>query len=185
VQAFFERMNSFPNLPSWLQAFTAFVALGVSVWAVIRSSSSQRKRDRLESRGIAVAVYPEILMLPTIIQNVRDNLRLLTERNANLVGQSVAASVQQIARIEIPPMLDRNIDRLFMLGDLGGPSCLQLVRLIMQHNTTVDALANGMVVMGRQWPEVVGQIEPHLALLEKVVEKCEHEIKPLHGAIRG
>jgi hypothetical protein len=40
------------------------------------------------------------------------------------------------------------------------------MRLIMQHSATVDVLANSMVVMGTRWPEIVVQIEPHLALIE-------------------
>jgi hypothetical protein len=58
-------------LPAWLQAAAAIVALAISVWAVWWTGAVARRRDRLEIRGIAVAVYPEIEMLKISTQNVR------------------------------------------------------------------------------------------------------------------
>jgi len=68
-----------------------------------------------------------------------NNLAILRASSGQLVDQSVAASFQAGATIQTPPMLERNIDRLFMLGDVAGPNCLHLVRLLMQYNTTVKA----------------------------------------------
>jgi hypothetical protein len=123
------------------RADAGIVALGISVWAVLRATSADRRRDRLQSRGIAVAVYPEILKLEVVIQNTRGGLRALKARDSNLVGQSVAWSVQQTGHVQIPPMLDRNVDRLFMLGDAAGPACLQLVNVLLQHNALVEEIA--------------------------------------------
>jgi hypothetical protein len=30
-----------------------------------------------------------------------------------------------------------------------------------------------------------GQLEGHLALLDKVIAKCEHEVQPIHDAVKG
>jgi hypothetical protein len=86
-------------LTAWLQAATAIVALCISVWAVWWTGAVARRRDRLELRGLAVAVYPEIVMLKITTQNVRDNLAAMKKRDANLVGQSVSASLQLTATI--------------------------------------------------------------------------------------
>lgn len=173
-------------LPAWLQAFAAMVALGISVWATLKATAGDKRRDRLQSRGIAVAIYPEILKLEVTIPSTRDALATLIERNRNLVGQSVAASVQLTGRIEIPPMLDRNIDRLFMLGDIAGPSCLQLVNVLLQYNSLVDEIAARIVSMNvGQWPEAIGHLEQHLTLLDGVVAKYKHEVAPLHDAVKG
>src|SRR4051794_22544659 len=110
------------DLPAWLQAFAAIVALGISVWATLKATAGDKRRDRLQSHGIAVAIYPEILKLKVTIQNTRDALAKLKKRNSHLVGQNVSSSVQLPGYIEIPLMLDRNIDRLFMLGDIAGPA---------------------------------------------------------------
>jgi hypothetical protein len=167
-----------------LQAFAALVALGISVWAALRSSSATRKREQLEQNGLAVSVYPELLMLPTMIQNVREGVSRLKTRDGHLVGQSVAASFRMAATIDVPPMLSRNVDRLFILGKLAGPTCIQLYRLLLQYNSTVSAMAAALPVMNaEQWKDAVDQLEQHLQLLEKVVATCAHHVAPVHEAI--
>ncbi|MGJ5180810.1 hypothetical protein ACQR16_26615 [Bradyrhizobium oligotrophicum] len=173
-------------LAGWLQALAAIIALAISAWAVVWSSASSRRRDRLEPRGLAVAVFPEILMLKVSVQQVRDCLVEFKQRYSGLVGQSIAAELQGKASIAIPPMLDRNIDKLFLLGDLAGPSCLHLVRLIMQYNDTVGRMAAFFVTLNaEQWVEAVGQLDAHLELLDQVIAKCEHEVLKIHDAIKG
>jgi hypothetical protein len=171
---------------AWLQAATAIIALCISVWAVWWTGAVARRRDRLEIRGIAVAVFPEIEMLKINIQNVRDGLAFLKQRDGGLVGQSVAANLQLTAHIPIPPMMDRNIDKLFILGDIAGPSCLHLVRLLLQYNATVSSISSHLVALNaEQWVEAAGHLENHLTLLEKVIEKCEHEVRRIHDFIEG
>jgi hypothetical protein len=173
-------------LTAWLQAATAIVALCISVWAVWWTGAVARRRDRLELRGLAVAVYPEIVMLKTSIQNVRDGLAFLKKRDGGLVGQSVAASLQLTAYIQVPPMLERNIDKLFILGGLAGPSCLHLVRLLLQHDALVERIASHIVSLNaEQWVKAADHIEEHLTLIDKVIEKCDHEVRPIHDAIKA
>src|ERR1700675_697216 len=97
-------------LPAWLQAAAAIVALGTSAWAVWWTNAAARQRDRLELRGVAVAVYPEILMLKVTTKQVREGVAEMKKRYGTLVGQSVAASLQMTASIQVPPMIERNID---------------------------------------------------------------------------
>ena len=169
-------------LPAWLQAVAAIVALGLGVWSVRASGSAQRRHDLLELRGLAVAIYPELCMLPTIVQNVRDGLARLRTHDGD---QSFPASVQLTAPIQMPPMLERYIDKLFLLGDIGGPSCLHLVRLIMQYNSTVQNIAGATLMMSAtQRQEALSNIAAHLSLIGQVIEKCEHEVRPIHDSVR-
>src|SRR5271165_585247 len=64
-----------PDLASWLQAFAAIVALGISVWATWRVGAAERKRDRLQAHGIAVAIYPELLKLQVTVDYIRKGLQ--------------------------------------------------------------------------------------------------------------
>lgn len=173
-----------PDLPAWLQAFAALVALFISVWAALRAGAVEKHRDRQEALGVAVAIYPEILKLEVTLENSRNCLRQTAALNGQLVGQSVMARIQG-AQIPIPPMLDRNVDRLFMLGKRAGPSCLQLVNVLLQYNALVEEIAarTGML-NANQWAEGISQIEDRLALLRGVVAKCEHDVRPLHDAIK-
>jgi hypothetical protein len=83
-------------------------------------------------------------------------------------------------------MLERNTDKLFILGDVAGPSCVHLVSLILQYNDAAENIVSHVVAMNaEQWPEAVSHLEEHLALLDKVIEKCEPEVRPIHDAVHG
>ena len=111
--------------------------------------------------------------------------RLRTNPN-RLVGQSIAYDLQQAATITLPPMLERNIDQLYLLGSSAGGSCIQLINVLWQHNELAERLATRVPTMNaEQWPEAVGHLEQHLNLLEGVVAKCEHEVGPIHDKVRG
>jgi len=108
------------------------------------------------------------------------------KQDSTLFGQSVMASLQLTAHIQVPPMLERNIDKLFILGDVAGPNCVHLVRLILQYNDAANNIISHIAAMNaEQWPEAVRHLEEHLALLDKVIEKCEHEVRPIHDAVKG
>jgi hypothetical protein len=74
-------------LTAWLQAFAALVALFISGLAVWRTEGVARRRNRLELRGVAVAIYPEIEMLIISTQNVRDGMTLAKKRDGHLVDR--------------------------------------------------------------------------------------------------
>jgi hypothetical protein len=174
------------NLPAWLQATAAIVALGISVYAVRANGADERKRARLELRGIVVAIYPELGMLEVTARSVRNRLDTIKEQFKGQVGQSIAATVQMNTVIAVPPMLDRYTDKLFLLGDIAGPSCVHLVRMILQYNSVADSMASRVAVLNAdEWPEAIGHIEKHLGLLDKIIAKCKQEVQPLHDAIDG
>ncbi len=171
-------------LPAWLQAAAAIVALWISAWAVWRTTAIERRRDRLERQAIAVAVYPEIEMLKSSTQGVRKGIARIVECDRQLVGQSVGDSLLRAAFIQVPPMLERNTDKLYILGEKAGPICLQLVRFIPQYNGIVEALVTRVMMMNaEQWREAVGHLEEQLTLLDQIADKCEHEVRPLHDSV--
>jgi hypothetical protein len=173
------------DLPAWLQAFAAVVALVISVWATIRATSIETRKDRLQAHGIAVAIYPELLKLKTTIDDMRSVVAALIRHDQSALAQGMAANVDGNLKIEIPSMLDRNLDRLFLLGDAAGPACLQLVTVILQHNKLVDTVTARILSMEKaQTDEALGYVEQHLILLEKVVVKCCDSVRPIHDTIK-
>jgi hypothetical protein len=83
-------------------------------------------------------------------------------------------------------MLDRYTDKLFLLGEIAGPSCLHLVRMLLQYNAVVDAMAARITALNYdEWTEALSHIEKHLMLLDAIFAKCEHEVKPIHDAVEG
>ncbi len=173
------------DLPAWLQAFAAIVALGISVWAVWQTNAGERRKDRLRAHGIAVAIYPELLKLTGVLQNVRDSLARLKTNSRVLVGQTIAATVQT-GKVPIPPMLERNVDNFYLLGEPAGPTCLQLVSILLQYNSLVEDVAARIVIMNaQQWPEAIEHLESHLDLIFQVVSKCAEDVRPIHDAVKG
>ncbi len=187
IRAFLDEWVLKPEyLTAWLQAGAAIVALCISVWAVWWAGAGARRRERQEIRALAVAVYPEIEMLKASTQNVRTRIAEIKNRYSNLMGQSVAATLQLSTHIQMPPMIERNIDKLFILGDIAGPSCVHLVRLLIKYNDTVEQIVARVTHLNaEQWITAVGHLEEHLALLDKVIDKCEHEVRSIHNRILG
>ena len=172
-------------LPAWLQAFAGIVALGISVWAVLHANAAEKRRDKLKARGIAVAIFPELLKLDDTIENARSTLERLKSNPRVLVGQAIAATVAG-GQIAIPPMVDRNVDGLYLLGEPAGPSCLQLISILLQYNALVIDVASRMMVMNAdQWKEGIEHLESHLTLVAAVVAKCQSAVRPIHDAVRG
>lgn len=170
------------TLPSWLQAIAAFTALGLSVWAVRASGAAQRHRDLLELRGLAVAIYPDLCMLPIVVDDVRERL----SRIPTITGdQTFPLMVEQTAAIQLPPLMERNIDKLFLLGDVAGPSCIQLVRFLLQYKEAVQRIVAVTIMMdASQKKEALKQIDQHLIFFRAIIEKCEVEVRPIHDAIK-
>jgi hypothetical protein len=173
------------DLPAWLQAFAAIVALVISVVAIWQSNAVERKRDRLRAHGIAVAIYPELLKLAETLKFTHQNFQQLKLRNSALVGQSIAAMVHT-GTISIPFMFDRNVDNLYLLGEPAGPACLQLINVLLQYNDLVQDIASRVVMMNaQQWPEAVDHLDSHLDLISAVVDKCVAEVRPIHDSVKG
>lgn len=155
--------------------------------AAAKQITAMTARDRLQAHGIAVAIYPELLKLPTLIDNARKHLTQIVDQLAGKQsGQFVAGNLQISASIQIPPMLDRNIDLLFMLGEVAGPACLQLVSLLLQYETLVQDITTRMMILNAdEWAEWIGHLLGHLVLLDDVIAKCEHEVRPIYDVIIG
>ena len=72
-----------------------------------------------------------------------------------------------------------------MLGKRAGPSCLQLINVMLQYNAFVDEIAARTAIMNaNQWAEGISHLEAHLKLLDGVIDKCEQEVAPMHNAIK-
>lgn len=93
--------------------------------------------------------------------------------------QSFPASVQLTAQIQLPPILERNIDKLFLLGEIAGPGCLHLVRLIAQYSTVQSIVSAAIMMDVPKRRGALRLIGEHLSFIDQVVAKCEHEVRPI------
>jgi hypothetical protein len=142
---------------SLIASLVALIAGILAYWAgIIQAKATRRAAEthvkatertkRLEARGVAVAVDLGFQTLETDIKRARNNLeRLKTDASTkDVAGQTIMAGAATIAKIASPPILERNVDRLFMLGDEAGPLCLSLIHMLYEHDVRVDASTNRM-----------------------------------------
>jgi hypothetical protein len=65
-------------------------------------------------------------------------------------------------------------------------SKLKSARLIVQYNTTVEMLTQHILRLNAdQWVAAIQQIYEHLDLLDRVVDKADHEVRPIHDRVLG
>ena len=125
-------------------------------------------------------------MLEVSTQTVRNRIAEIKKQSRGQVGRGVAANLSINSLIPLPPMMERNIDKLFILGKLAGPSCVHLVRLLSQYNATVERTTSYIVTLNaEQWAEAADGLEEHQAPLDKAIEKCKREVQPIHDAIKA
>jgi len=91
-------------LAAWLEAFAAVVALLISVWGNAAGGAAERKRDRVRPRGIAVAIYPELLKLRVGITDKQQ--ALVRCQDAAKAGHSIRGSQLANARLDLPVMVE-------------------------------------------------------------------------------
>ena len=168
------------DLPSWLQSFAAIVALFIAVWGTLRADKAIKRRERLQARCIATAIFPDFLVIEVCVERSRKFLETLTATAENYVGQSVSASVQGV-QIELPAMLMRNVDSLYMLGEPAGPTCLQLVSVVLQYNDLVQTAAAQIATMNKgEWADHLGALGGHLKAIQILITQAQAEVAPAH-----
>jgi hypothetical protein len=169
---------------AFIAGLVAFFAGLIQAKATRRAAETQvesaERTKRLQAKGIAVAVDLGLSTLETDIQRARDNLiRLKTDVSDN-AGQTIMARVQEIAKIQPPPILERNVDKLYMLGEPAGPLCLRLIHMLFEQDMQTVASVSSMGPMSRyEWPPVVDELERSLAGLSDKVAECERAVQPI------
>jgi hypothetical protein len=152
--------------------------------ATTRSSRNQLaaagRKDRLQARCIAVGIAPEL-----------DALRVAHESSSRMIDtvadldQSTSMKAHKFvsdACIEIPPILARNIDHLYLLGEPAGPTILQLVSVSLQYNHMLQTLAQRL----KEHPHFIDppkhkkDCSGHLKMIGELIDTADEEIEGLH-----
>ncbi len=138
------------------------------------------RAKRLQMSGIAVAVDLGFRTLQTDIKRAQIGLMRLKKDNPTLVGQTIMAAIQSIAKIITPPMLETNVDNLFMLGNEAGPLCLSLIHMLYEHDVLVDGSMQRAGSMNRdEWPKVVDELDFSLKGLDDKLAECKRAVQPI------
>ena len=153
--------------------------------AASREIAAMARKDRLQARGIVVAVSPELLQ----VQVSHDRaLNIMRQVWPTVRGNTTVAIVQGIrsAKIEIPPLLARNVDNFFLV-EPGGASLQQVVSFTLQYNGLIETLAE-------QSAQYVDNFDPeahrealsgNLEAIRIAVTDAIREIGPIHDEATG
>jgi hypothetical protein len=164
----------------------AIIAAIIGASAAYHVGSAQmaaaKRKDRLQAQCIAVAISPELL-----------NLKVRYERASKIIGEEfpkakrpgmmtdgVVALIRD-AQIEIPPLLNRSLDQLYIL-DEAGPTLLQLISVVLQYNDLVTTLASQIRQHIDRFnpPEHQKDLSGHLKVIAQNIADAERLIAPLH-----
>jgi hypothetical protein len=169
------------------QAAAAFVALGISVWAVLRQGAAERQRERVRARGIAVAIYPGLLKLDVELRRAHNTLHApLPNRLEGLSG--VQAELITAITVTLPSIIERHYDSLFVLGEPAGSTTIQLVSVLVQYCEMVVTAHQRMREKGFQVEVIQRNIKPlkaHVELLRRTVAAAIAEVGPVYDPIKG
>ena len=93
-----------------------------------------------------------------------------------------SAELIRAIHIQIPPLLGRSIDHLYLLDD-AGPTLLQLVSVILQYNDLVDTLTRyitkqttSFAPTRTEWEGLSG----HLTTIGQLLHEAEQKVAAIH-----
>ena len=151
-----------PKMLSWLwkalqaltpvfSAGTAIVALHISRVNAKNTARTTEAKAIQEARAVAFAISPSIVKITKDCMNLRGSFSEIISNHQDKVGQTVAGAVLSLT-FEMPPILDRDLERLGALPDSVGRDCFILVSMLLSFNDSVIQNANWIGARdGGQW----------------------------------
>lgn len=172
--------------PEWLQTIStpaAVLVATVAIWSTFKIERDRRraavKDRRLRARGLALAIYPELMELKAKVMGSRSFLDNVVPR---LLGDWQLNELSR-AKLEVPPTLERSLDEMWLLGEKAASPILQAVSVSSQFDRMVDRWVDDMN-KGRSFepgPEkVLERLRSHLDVVGRLIEEAETAIAPIH-----
>ena len=191
------------DLPAWLQAFAAIVALGIATWTVRETKAASDKairearrdsevRDDLRARIVAATIIVDLEVLRGNIERVSDalfNRSRPIQRAWNFNDQTREEHrggrlIDAVADldVELPAMLKGSLGRLHWLGHPNAQVTLIVVGLVFQVNSLLSKMKQDVKAQGPHnlsgW---LDQLEPLLVLLTSSLQQTQVKIEEIHS----
>jgi hypothetical protein len=138
------------------------------------------RTEQLQARCIAVGIAPELDALRVAHESSSRMIDAVSELDQST--SMVAHKFLSDACIEIPPILARNIDHFYLLGEPAGPTILQLVSVTLQYNHMIETLAQRL----KEHPHFINppkhkkDFSGHLRMIGELIDRADSEIESLH-----
>jgi hypothetical protein len=165
-----------------LAIIAAIIGAGAAYHVGSAQMAAAKRKDRLQARCIAVAISPELLDLK--VRHERASKIIAEEfpkaKYPGVMRDTVVALIRD-AQIEIPPLLNRSVDQLYIVGE-AGPTLLQLISVVLQYNNLITALAEQMRQHVDRFdpPEHQKDLSGHLHAIGQDIADAERLIAPIH-----
>jgi hypothetical protein len=143
------------------------------------------KKDRSQAHAIAVAIYPEILLVGQKIERahsiIREKFPEIDPYTKTFEVLNVDADVLRELKVVEPPLIRENGHRLFVMGEAGA-TIFQLLGVILQYNRMIETLATQIPKDEIRLTAVfaVGKLWGHLQAMETLVQLAEQQVAPIH-----
>jgi hypothetical protein len=134
----------------------------------------------LQARCIAVGIAPELGALRIAHESSSRMIDAVSELDEST--SMMAHKFLSDACIEIPPILARNVDHFYLLGEPAGPTILQLVSATLQYNHMLGTLAQRL----KEHPHFINppkhkkDFSGHLKIIGTLIDMADREIEGLH-----
>jgi hypothetical protein len=171
-------------LYDWQTIIAAFLALGAAAWGArtaYRIGNAQiaaaKQKDQLQAKCLAVAIFPEIGQLrahrDTAMNIVRQEVRTIrpTDDNNNVAHRLNTAA------IELPPVLGRSVDQLYILQEAGG-ALIQLYSAIIQYNSLIRRICEKALrdTSGFDWSKTADDLDGHLLRIRTDIDDAKNKL---------
>ena len=165
------------NLPSWLSAITAISALTTTIVLALRSAASDKRKELLERRAVALSIIPDLELLAMDAQGAREIIVKQVTRANSLSGILSDKGFQEAlgdAVLPFPYLLERNVDQLAQLERHSAEACLSVVTVLSRYQR---ALADRTEALRTQRGSAGSDLIELTFLLESLADRCRDAAK--------
>lgn len=134
--------------------------------AADRQIDALRRTERLRARGLAIAIYPELLEMQVDVETRFRHVSM--GFTPDLAGER--EGFLNVMLLPLLPFMERNIESLYIM-ESGAASLLQIVSVTWQYNRLVK-LSRGN--------DELDSLHGQLTLLKQAIADALREISPLH-----
>jgi hypothetical protein len=170
-------VEAHPGTAGWAQAIGAILVVIVAIWVPARQRRTARadaeRERRLRARSLLILIGPELLELRVDIERA---LRALSDRET---FELQSGFLLENLTVDLPPLIARNIDELYLFGEPAGLTLQQLVSVVLQHGRmrkTAEERAGTRT--GESVETLQTSFRPHIELMKRLIDEADEELKP-------
>jgi hypothetical protein len=165
-----------------IAGFLAVIAAAIGAGAAYHVGNAQiaatKQKDQLQAKSLAVVILPEIVRLRAHLKGAIDIVHQELPKLKDTALETNVAYWINMGAIELPPVLSRSIDRLYLLDETGA-ILIGLYSVTMQYNSEVKRLCDKALkgTYSFNASETENDLDPHLLLIRTSIDDAEDKLR--------